>query len=61
MTMFSKKGTKGQAWHQDCPPDDNQKFNLNRLVYTMDIDDQVGQKVLVMPDSHRYAELSVEK
>ena len=57
--MFSKKGTKGQAWHQGCPPDDNQKFNLNRLVYTMDIDDQVGQEVLVMPGSHRHGKLPV--
>ena len=52
MTMFSKKGTKGQAWHQDCPPDDPQQFNLNRLVYTMDINDQVGGELLVMPGSH---------
>ncbi|PKH00376.1 phytanoyl-CoA dioxygenase family protein [Paraglaciecola sp. MB-3u-78] len=57
MAMFSKKGTKGQAWHQDCPPDDPQQFNLNRLVYTMDIDDQVGGEVLVMPGSHRLGKL----
>lgn len=57
MTMFSKKGTKGQAWHQDCPPDDPQQFNLNRLVYTMDINDQVGGEVLVMPGSHRLGKL----
>jgi hypothetical protein len=57
--MFSKKGTKSQACHQDCPPDDNQKFNLNRLVYTMDIDDQVGGEVLVMPSSHRHGKLPV--
>lgn len=59
MTMFSKKGTKGQAWHQDCPPDDPQKFNLNRLVYTMDINDQVGGEVLVMPGSHLLGKLTV--
>jgi ectoine hydroxylase len=59
MTMFSKKGTKGQAWQQDCPPDDNQKFNFNRLVHTMDIDDQVGGEVLVMPGSHRHGKLPV--
>lgn len=57
MTMFSKKGTKGQAWHQDCPPDDPQQFNLNRLVYTMDINDQVGGELLVMPGSHRLGKL----
>ena len=57
MTMFSKKGTKGQAWHQDCPPDDPQQFNLNRLVYTMDINDQVGGEVLVMPGSHQLGKL----
>lgn len=57
MTMFSKKGTKGQAWHQDCPPNDPQKFNLNRLVYTMDINDQVGGEVLVIPGSHRLGKL----
>lgn len=59
MTMFSKKGTKGQAWHQDCPPDDPQQYNLNRLVYTMDIDEQVGGEVLVMPGSHRLGKLPI--
>ena len=57
MTMFSKKGSKGQAWHQDCPPNDPQQFNLNRLVYTMDINDQVGGEVLVMPGIHRQGQL----
>jgi hypothetical protein len=59
MTMFSKKGTKGQAWHQDCPPDDPKQFNLNRLVYTMDINEQVGGEVLVIPGSHRLGKLPV--
>jgi hypothetical protein len=59
MTMFSKQGTKGQAWHQDCPCDDSQKFNLNRLVYTMDINQEVGGEVLVIPGSHRYGKLTV--
>ena len=58
MTMFSKKGTKGQAWHQDCPPDDPQQFSLNRLVYTMDINDQVGGELVVIPDSHRLGKLA---
>ena len=44
MVMFSKKDSNGQAWHQDCPPENKSKFNLNRLVYTMDIDDSVGGK-----------------
>ncbi len=53
MVMFSKPGTVGQAWHQDCPPDDPAVFNLNRLVYTADITDEVGGQTLVVPGSHR--------
>ncbi|GLP95902.1 phytanoyl-CoA dioxygenase family protein [Paraferrimonas sedimenticola] len=53
MVMFSRKGTSGQAWHQDCPPEDPAQFNINRLVYTMDIDPQVGGQTLVVPGSHR--------
>ncbi len=53
MVMFSKKGTSGQAWHQDCPPDDPRKHNLNRLVYTTDIDDTIGGQTVVVPGSHR--------
>ncbi|MDH3926182.1 MAG: phytanoyl-CoA dioxygenase family protein, partial [Xanthomonadales bacterium] len=34
MVMFSRQGTVGQAWHQDCPPEDSSRFNLNRLVYS---------------------------
>jgi len=53
MVMFSKKGTSGQAWHQDCPPDDPKYFNVNRLIYTMDIDkEKTGGQTLVMPGSH---------
>src|SRR5210317_1845933 len=37
MTMFSRQGTKGQAWHQDCAPEDPAVFNMNRLVYTENI------------------------
>ena len=51
--MFSKKGTSGQAWHQDCPPDDPHRHNLNRLVYTSDIDDAIGGQTVVVPGSHR--------
>ena len=53
MVMFSKPGTVGQAWHQDCPPDDPAVFNLNRLVYTSDITDEIGGQTLVVPGSHR--------
>ena len=45
MSMFSKQGTAGQAWHQDCPPDNPEKFNLNRLVYTHDITEELGGQV----------------
>ncbi|MCS5587200.1 MAG: phytanoyl-CoA dioxygenase family protein [Porticoccaceae bacterium] len=59
MVMFSQKDSKGQAWHQDCPPEDSSKFNLNRLVYSMDIDDSVGGETLVMPGTHRGGAISV--
>ena len=55
MVMFSKKGSQGQAWHQDCPPEDKSQYNLNRLVYTMDIDDKIGGKTLVVPGTHNKA------
>jgi hypothetical protein len=57
MVMFSKPGSAGQAWHQDCPPDDATKFNLNRLVYTADIVDSIGGQLLLVPGSHRLGEL----
>ena len=53
MVMWSKKGTSGQAWHQDCEPEDPRVFNLNRLVYTRDIDSEMGGETLVIPGSHR--------
>mgnify|MGYP005987722709 CR=1 FL=1 len=53
MVMFSKQGTKGQAWHQDCPPEIPEQFNMNRLVYTMDINDDTGGLTKVVPGSHR--------
>lgn len=53
MVMFSKKGSSGQAWHQDCAPEDSHKFNLNRLVYTRDISAESGGQTVVMPGSHR--------
>ena len=57
MVMFSRKGTAGQAWHQDCPPDDAAKFNMNRLVYTRDLSDDIGGQTVVMPGSHKLGEL----
>ena len=53
MVMFSGPGSQGQAWHQDCPPEHPQRFNLNRLVYTSDVDDGTGGQVVVVPGSHR--------
>ncbi len=53
MMMLSKKGSKGQAWHQDCLPDDPSKFNLNRLVYTHDITDETGGEIVIMPETHK--------
>jgi len=53
MVMWSKQGTSGQAWHQDCPPDDPNTFNLNRLVYTSDITDEIGGQTVVVSGSHK--------
>lgn len=59
MVMYSHAGTLGQAWHQDCPPDDPRVHNLNRLIYTHAIDAEVGGEVVVMPGSHRQGLLPV--
>ena len=59
MTMFSGRGTKGQAWHQDCSPDDASAFNLNRLIYTEDLSPEVGGQTVVVPGTHRRGELTV--
>lgn len=53
MVMFSRQGTLGQAWHQDCSPENSQVFNLNRLVYTSDITDELGGQTVVVPGSYR--------
>ena len=58
MVMFSKQGTLGQAWHQDCPPEDSSLFNLNRLVYTMDVTPETGGEVFVLPGSHKRGALT---
>jgi len=57
MIMYSKPGTAGQAWHQDCPPEEPMQFNLNRLVYAMDIDERNGGALELVPGSHRFGEL----
>lgn len=59
MVMFSRQDSAGQAWHQDCPPDDPNVFNLNRLVYTADITDATGGQTVVVPGSHRLGLLPV--
>ena len=59
MVMWSKQGTSGQAWHQDCAPDDPTMFNLNRLVYTSDITDEIGGQTVVVPGSHKTGLLPV--
>ena len=53
MVMFSKTGSKGQSWHQDCPPEKPRHFNLNRLVYTHGIDPANGGQTVVVPGSHK--------
>ena len=52
MVMFSKAGTSGQAWHQDCPPEDETAFNLNRLVYTSAIQEEIGGQIVIMSGTH---------
>ena len=59
MVMFSKQGTAGQAWHQDCPPDDPTRHNMNRLVYTSDITDESGGQTVVVPGTHKRGLLTV--
>ena len=58
MVMFSKAGTSGQAWHQDCPPDDARGFNLNRLVYTSAIEERIGGQIVIVPGTHKNGPIS---
>lgn len=58
MAMFSKAGTSGQAWHQDCPPENKGQFNLNRLVYTSDIVEEIGGEIAIRPGTHKGGALS---
>jgi ectoine hydroxylase-related dioxygenase (phytanoyl-CoA dioxygenase family) len=53
MVMFSRQGRKGQSWHQDCPPEDPNRFNLNRLAYTHDITEEIGGYTVVVPGTHK--------
>ena len=53
MVMYSSKSSNGQAWHQDCDPSNNNIFNVNRLIYTMDINKQSGGGVELIPGSHK--------
>lgn len=53
MAMFSKQGSKGQAWHQDCAPENKLMYNLNRLVYTHDINEKTGGQIVIYPETHK--------
>ncbi|GAA4278087.1 phytanoyl-CoA dioxygenase family protein [Aquimarina mytili] len=53
MMMFSKAGSVGQAWHQDCSPVDKKLYNLNRLVYTHDITEETGGEIVIFPKTHK--------
>jgi ectoine hydroxylase-related dioxygenase (phytanoyl-CoA dioxygenase family) len=53
LVMFSVPGGRGQAWHQDCPPEEVGLFNLNRLIYARDASFEKGA-IVVVPGSHRF-------
>ena len=53
MVMFSSRSSNGQAWHQDCASEDKCFFNLNRLIYTMDINASTGGEIVVIASSHK--------
>lgn len=57
LVMFSVGGGRGQAWHQDCPPEDIAAFNLNRLIYPENVSLEDGAIVFV-PGSHRKGRIS---
>lgn len=61
MMMFSEAGSQGQAWHQDCPPDNRLTFNLNRLVYTHNITEETGGAIVIMSEAHKAGLLPVGK
>ncbi len=51
LVMYSCTGGRGQSWHQDCLPDAELGFNVNRLFYTRDVREEDGA-VVVVPNSH---------
>jgi len=53
LIMFSIPGGRGQAWHQDCPPEETGLFNLNRLLYPRDATLERGA-IVIVPGSHRF-------
>jgi hypothetical protein len=53
MMMFSRQGSRGQSWHQDCPPENPEEHNLNRLMYTHDITPELGGQTVVVPGTHK--------
>lgn len=57
LVMWSVGGGKGQAWHQDCPPDDPKAFNVNRLFYMQDTREEDGA-IVVVPGSHTRGRIS---
>lgn len=56
LVMYSVPGGRGQAWHQDCPAEQTDAFNLNRLIYTEDVAEEDGGIVFV-PGSHGYGSI----
>ena len=52
LIMFSIPHGRGQAWHQDCPPEEVGLFNLNRLLYPSDTNLENGA-IIVVPGSHK--------
>jgi ectoine hydroxylase-related dioxygenase (phytanoyl-CoA dioxygenase family) len=52
LIMFSIPHGRGQAWHQDCPPEEVGLFNLNRLLYPSDTNLENGA-IVVVPGSHK--------
>lgn len=57
LVMWSVGGGKGQAWHQDCPPDQPAAYNVNRLFYMQNTAQEDGA-IVVVPGSHRMGRIS---
>ena len=58
LVMYSKRGGRGQAWHQDSMPGTGLGFNLNRLCYARSVEKDDGALVVV-PGSHRAGRISL--